>query len=251
MAFNAIILKNGETRSDYIRRRYNEGATEQQIFAEINGPALYSGPDGKQWTMKVVEQRVEKIRAERRARAKAEPATPAPAPAVGLDAAQRRVDSIALSPEEKAELDREAEEQVAEERRASLRSRYLKETRARLAAQDGLKTGNPWLDELVEHVVDLPGDPRQCHLVNGRAFFNGQRVTINGSPPPRHVVLSMRETEHRARVAEARREGKPADFYTRAHMDRNTGEHTGPVSNDRVSGGRPVLENADRRQVTV
>jgi hypothetical protein len=43
----AIVLKNGETRADYIRRRWLEKADRSTITKELNSPELNPTPDKK------------------------------------------------------------------------------------------------------------------------------------------------------------------------------------------------------------
>jgi hypothetical protein len=226
--FQPVVLKNGEPRADYIRRRLREGADSVAVFNEINGPELYTGPAGKRWQRVIVETIAEKLRDERRA-ARADERPTASAEAPKNYAAE--VDRIELTAEEKAALDLEAFEEVAEDRKEALRRQYLNQAKDRLRAQDGLRTGIPRLDELVFHTVNLPGGPQACHLINRSVFINGQTVHL-----PRHVVDGMREVEFRGWQQEARRDGKPVDFYTKSHSDRATGKATFAERGEGVTG---------------
>lgn len=119
------LLKTGEPRVDYIRRRIAAGATNTDILGEINSPELYSGPPGKAWLMSLVavERRVMRDRGQIPAEPiAAAPAEPEPEP-IATGAA-------ALSDDDIAELKRVARERVQKRERERVKAELLKQFEA-------------------------------------------------------------------------------------------------------------------------
>lgn len=77
MAFDKTIMKDGEPRVDFVRRRLQEGASPRTIFAEMNAPERFAGTPGRVWPMAIVQAEQKKLGLDPRSLLKAERATKA------------------------------------------------------------------------------------------------------------------------------------------------------------------------------
>lgn len=235
MSFEKSILKNGEGRSDYIRKRFKEGAGAKTILGEINSPALYSGPEGKQWNRNVVDGLKPKTKA---------------APAIDLNklVGEKHVakpvvvneeipaaDSL-LSEEEKAEIRQQAIDDVIAEKRKDAKKTLLEQEKARLSGRSGLKTGDPIKDELVTIEINIP---EFCpylwiNMPHGQKYFHGSRYQV-----PRHVAGTLGEMQSRAWDHERDIHGQKKRDYRKRSPVIVGGESTGapPMV---ISGGVTV-----------
>lgn len=227
-AFEPIKLLNGETRSAYMDRRIGEGADDATIAAEINAADLYSGTPGKKWPRNVVHAARLRVNArlerdEPRAAVTDDPDEPA--------APRTPIDELQLDEAEREEIRAEAYRKVAAERKKALRDELLRQEMDKLRAVDGMRTGNPRLDELVTIMLDLP-EGNNSIIINHKPYWGGQPHTV-----PRHVAETMADTQFQLWKQMARNDGKPVDFYTKSHVDRRTGHNTAGILNDKIGAG--------------
>lgn len=216
MSFEKVILKNGEGRSDFIRKRFKEGVGAKAILGEINSPELYSGPEGKQWNRNVVDG--------------LKPKTKATAPAIDLNklVGEKHVaksvvvneeipsaDSL-LTEDEKAEIRQQALDDVIAEKRKDAKKTLLEQEKARISGRTGSKTGDPRKDAIENVLIDLPefggkyGNYIQLNMPHGQKYHHGTTY-----PVQKHVGDMLREIMSRNWQHQAELEGKRKNAYAR------------------------------------
>jgi len=132
-------------------------------------------------------------------------------------------DDVQLTAEDMERIRAKARAKVSKERREALEAQALAKEIEALRGKEGLRTGNPEEDELVDLTIDC-GDSADRIVINGRAYFVGQTYTV-----PKHMARSLMEIMHRTQLHEHSITDKPlADFYRRK---RNTAlSRTGAVN---------------------
>jgi tRNA(Ser,Leu) C12 N-acetylase TAN1 len=131
-----------------------------------------------------------------------------------------------FTPEEMAEIEREAEERVRNAMREAEKARLIAQRIEELKKAEGQKAGIPDLDEIVEVYIDLPEFAANLR-VNNDVFWHGYKYRV-----PRHVVNSLREMMQRAHQHQDIAEGKDLAAQYR-NRDRHGREINAPV----LSGG--------------
>lgn len=222
MAFEKVILKNGEGRSDYIRRRFKEGASAKTITGEINSPELYSGPEGKAWNRNVVDGLKPKTKAQAidpdKLIGEAHP------PKAIVVAEEIPSPESLLTEEEKAEIRQQALDDVIAEKRRDAKKQLLEQEKAKLSARSGLKTGNPTKDELVTITVNVPEFVPHLwlNMPHGQKYFHGHSYKV-----PRHVAETLAEMQSRAWDHENEIQGRKKRDYRKRSPIIVGGESTG------------------------
>lgn len=232
MAFEKVILKNGEGRSDYIRKRFNEGATRKQIHKEINAPELYSGPEGKQWKITIVDGLKPKTKA-----AAIDPDKPIGEAHPVVVAEEIPSPESLLTEAEKAEIRQQALEDVIAEKRRDAKKTLLEQEKARIAGRTGLKTGDPTKDELVTITVNVPEFVPHLwiNMPHGQKYFHGHSYKV-----PRHVAATLGEMQARAWDHENEIQGRKKRDYRKRSPIIVGGESTGAPPMVISSGGVTV-----------
>jgi hypothetical protein len=218
MSFEKSILKNGEGRADYIRKRFAEGAGRKQIHKEINAPELYSGPEGKQWNIAIVDGLKPKAIDTEKLYGEKHPAKP-----VVVAEEIPSSDSL-LTDAEKAEIRQQALDDVIAEKRRDAKKTLLEQEKARLSGRSGLKTGDPQKDELVTIEINIP---EFCpylwiNMPHGQKYFHGTRYQV-----PRHVAKQLDEMQARAWDHEREIQGQKKRDYRKRSPVIVGGESTG------------------------
>lgn len=215
--FERVMLKSGEARADYIRRRLQEGADSALILKEINSPELFSGLPGKPWPAQVVYTEKRKLQP----KAKTDfPEISYKPPAVaaatqgteesGIRAEARVVPAAyegVLSAEDIAEIEAEAQKQVTAAQRKKARDELLAKTRAELErqAREAAKRGAAKGD-LVDVSIDLA--PYAAYIsLDGERFYHGMTYRV-----ARPVSAVLREQMQRSWQHQDSISGQKNDF---------------------------------------
>jgi len=127
-------------------------------------------------------------------------------------------DNIMLSAEKLAAIRAKARTIVAEERLAALEKMELDKALEDIRGKEGLRTGDPVEDEIVNITIDTgPGAVGRSHngtelngiRINGREYTNGRTY-----PVPRHVARTLMEIMWRTALHEHSLTDKPlSEFY--------------------------------------
>lgn len=242
MSFEKVILKNGEGRSDFIRKRLKEGVGAKAILGEINSPELYSGPEGKQWNRNVVDGLKPKTKA-----VKAEAwgdeliGKSHPPKAVVGNEEIPSADSL-LTEAERLEIVQQAYDDVLAEKRKDAKKTLLEREKARISGKTGLKTGDPAKDQLVDVTIDLPefggkyGSYIQFNMPHGQKYHHNCRYQV-----PKHVADQLREVMARNWQHQAELDGKRKNAYARKqNLTIVGGESTGAPPMVIAGGGVTV-----------
>lgn len=97
-----------------------------------------------------------------------------------------------LSDAEVAAAKKEARDAIEKERKAVATKTLIADEKLRLQREEGLVSGDPIKDEMVNMTVDLPGFAGSVN-VNMEPFWHGHTYTV-----PRHVANSIKEQMQRA-----------------------------------------------------
>lgn len=117
-------------------------------------------------------------------------------------------DNVALSAERLKEIRAKAAKIVAEERLKALEKMELDKALEEIRGKEGLRTGDPIEDEIVNLTIDL-GVSAPDIKINGRAFVHGQTY-----PVPRHQARTLMEIMYRTALHEHHLTDKPlSEFY--------------------------------------
>lgn len=131
-----------------------------------------------------------------------------------------------FTPEELADIKRDAEERVNKALREAEKERLIAKYMEERKREEGLRSGKPDLDEEVEIYVDLP-EYAACLRVNNVEYWHGYKYTV-----PRHVANSLREMMQRAQQHQDIADGKDLAAQYRGR-DRHGKELAAPT----LSGG--------------
>lgn len=145
-------------------------------------------------------------------------------------------DQIELSPEIKAQIEEKAKakakKQVEDDLKKAYEAQALKVALEELRGKEGMRTGNPEEDRLVEVIIDV-GESTDRIKVNGKVYFQAQPYTV-----PVHVARSLMEIMWRSKTHEHQLTGKPmAEHYRKqrnTHVTRH-GIQNSPVRNEVVA----------------
>jgi len=220
-SFERIVLKSGEPRADYIRRRLQEGAEPALIVKEINDPALFTGLPGKPWAAQVVYTEKRKLAPKAKTdfpeipfkpAALAAPPTATDGGDPGSESSPPRAEVPAefegiLSPEDVADIRQQAQEQVTAAQRKKAREALLAKARADLereareAAKRGVAKG-----DYVDVTIDLA--PYAAYVsLDGERFYHGQTYRV-----ARPVFAVLREQMQRSYAHQDSISGQKNDF---------------------------------------
>lgn len=232
MAFEKTLLATGEIRGEYIARRLGEGATVQQVLAEINAPGMYSGT-GSGWGATVVYAEKKKLDA------KATKAKTVP------DVARRAAPPVELVEDEapEAELDThklevpaEYEDILTAEDMADVRAeaaKGLRDKQRKAAKKDMLARATQELEReaMLLAQTDLRGDHVSVTIdlapfapfikLDGRLYEHGRTYAV-----PRKIFNTLNEQMFRTWQHEGTLHGESDNAYRRSSMQRGRSANT-------------------------
>src|SRR6185437_9268097 len=143
-------------------------------------------------------------------------------------------DDVQLTAEDMERIRAKARAKVSKERREALEAKALAKEIEALRGKEGLRTGNPEEDELVDLTIDC-GDSADRIVINGRAYFVGQTYTV-----PKHMARSLMEIMHRTQLHEHSITDKPlADFFRKKRNTLVAGR-MGKVTNRKPANDAPA-----------
>lgn len=231
MAFEKIILLNGELRRDYIQRRLKEGVDVVTITDEINSPALFTGKN--RWLPGVVY--VEQAKLAPKAPKNdpllaAERVPPAARAAVedydGPDETLDESEEVPaefegiLTPEDMAEVRKEAAEAIRKEQRKVARASALKKAKedlaleARRAQQRGAARG----DQVDVYVDVAPyavlGNDSSGISLDGERYEHGRTYRVS-----RPVAAVLNELMQRTYLHQESISGQRQDFNRKRNIE--------------------------------
>lgn len=226
--FTPVLLKTGEKRRDYIKRRAAAGATRQAILSELNSADLH--PGGAAYTMAVVFQVL----------GADTPRKAAPAPRVvetidprlerPVDRPARSDAEVVLSGElteaDREEIREEAIKKVAADARKLAREKLLREEIEKLRGREGQQVADPHENEMVRIRIDLAeySDRILLNFPQNPPFMHGRDYDV-----PRHVARTLLEIMARTHQQKAREDGKSDNYYLKK-QDNVINGRTGLVS---------------------
>lgn len=214
MAFEKIVLLSGQGRSDYIKSRLRDGAGVAAILAEINGPLLFSGEDGKSWPVQVIYAEQAKLRkaTEKTSRPKVDPLVRFAPPKEGvrefhegqiqeLAIPEIEIPTIEVPPEYEgildaadiAEIQKQAQEDIRKEQRKVAKAELLKKAKEQLAREAKLAMeAAPVRGDYVDVYLDLAPYAPNITL-DGRIYEHGRTHRV-----PRVVAAVLYEQMQRS-----------------------------------------------------
>ena len=123
-------------------------------------------------------------------------------------------DNVTLSAERLKEIRAKAAQMVAEDRLKALEKMELDKALDEIRGKEGLRTGDPIEDELVNVTIDC-GLSTDRILINGKAFVQGVTYTV-----PRHQARTLMEIMYRTALHEHSITDKPmSEFYRKPRHD--------------------------------
>jgi hypothetical protein len=209
VAFEKVLLATGEGRSEYIQRRLTEGATVSAIHGEINAAGLYSGPEGKSWPTSVVIAQKAKVAPK--------PAAKTALPdvkyeAVGDVVVPPQYEGI-LTPEDIAEIQEEAAEQVRAAQRKKARATMLADARAALEREAVIEMRRGAArGDMVDVSIDL-ATYAPFLRIDGEVFYHGATYRVG-----RDKAKVLQEQMQRSWAHERSLAGPETQFFRQRNM---------------------------------
>lgn len=123
-------------------------------------------------------------------------------------------DAPLFTAKEIAEIKAAAKAEILKDKKAAAKKQMMAEEKLRLQREEGLTTGNSYMDEIVTVTIDLA--PYAAHiLVNGHAYWHGRTY-----PVPRHVAVSLQETMFNTWRHQSEIKGESLkEFYAKKHVE--------------------------------
>lgn len=210
------VLKNGEVRAAYCKRRYEEGADVKTIHAEINGPDLYAGAASKKYDISVVYKAIADL-PKRGAVADGDFSEVDEAPAAAgivLGApAPIQTGEGALSADEIEAIRKQAREDVQAEFKAAARKELLKREKDKIKADLSLSPEtNEEMVDITIHLAEFAAYI-QLEMPAGPVYHHGQTYRVR-----RRIADTLRDIMARGWKHQAEIDGKTTNFY----RERNT-----------------------------
>ena len=134
-------------------------------------------------------------------------------------------DAPLFSEKEIAEIKAKAKAEIIAAKKDALRKDMIAAEKHRLQVEEGLTTGNSYMDEIVNITIDLaPFAP--SIIINGRSYWHGKNY-----PVARHVAMSLQETMFNTWKHQGTIKGESlSEFYAKKHVDElytvGKGSHT-------------------------
>lgn len=231
--FEKTKLATGEFRADYVRRRLQEDAAAKTILTEINAPGMYSGPEGKTWSMSVISNEKAKMQPSRKARQSA-----AELPEAPVEAADDEIAPLPIPEEYQGiltqadwdDIQRQAAADLKAKKKAEAKRDALKKVRLELERQAKLadQRGIPQRD-LIDVVIDLA--PYAPHIkIDGEVFEHGRMYR---RPRPVASVLydeMQKSWNHQASISGKSENAYRQTFQQRRHGGNPTAGVAGPLT---------------------